>query len=78
MAIENDPIEPDSTGIYIAPEESFISYWHGLSASKRQMYIAIQADLVLANKDFLDLKVSRDELIAYLNKVGEHILTLRP
>jgi hypothetical protein len=81
MSIENEPTEPLDEGIYNAPKDNFITYWHGLSPSEREQYIAMNADLFLANKEFLDSMpkpwISRDQLIESLTAASMVILTLK-
>ena len=82
MSAENEPVSPTDSGVYIAPEENFISFWHSLNPTQRKQYIALNADIVLSSKEIRDeypeFNMSRDQLIELLTENSEIILTLKP
>ena len=82
MSTEAEPVNYLDSGLYIAPEEDFVSYWHSLTIVQREQYIAMYADFFLTNSVIMelypDLNISRDQLIDFLSKSSQHVLTIKP
>ena len=68
-------------GVYKAPQEDFTVFWKRLTHEQRNQYIAMTADYILVDKDYLSNPpkkiLSRDEWISNLQQVSEIVLRLK-
>lgn len=71
----------NNPGIYKAPQEDFTVFWRRMSPLQRSQYIAMTADLILADPEYLanppKVVLSRDEWIRNLEQVSDIILGLK-
>lgn len=79
---ESKPDEKsEATGIYVAPNDDFLVFWKRFSPEKRAQYIAMTADLILADPNYLAnppaIVLTRDEWIAELEMASEIALKLK-
>lgn len=77
--------KPDETseaaGIYVAPTNDFLVFWKRFSPEKRAQYIAMTADLILVDPDYIanppTIVLTRDQWIAELEMASEIALKLK-